>query len=679
MYSLLPDIIKNERRRKITSGEAKVKTQDNATQEKIITNNTEAGCLERKFCEPDDIYDGQISLGTKPGIPAEYICKHEAQLQAKETSLQEALNEVAKLNSRNNRLETAMMETRKNAYEAEEKARKKSQDLTIAKKAIMANNAQINNLQHRNEELSKVLSDTIEESDKTHGELTFWKNKYANDYNQAMRLGEIHMNLGADLFYQMTQLEVILANECSMFFFSPQDMELKGRACNHLTLHLACTTKQSELCELSMMCNANDNLPRDKWMSPGGIRLAIEAPPMNAETVESSTIVASEMEKLQDVVDQDIRVVDDAEDLESTNPKKSTPATKLRSVSAESSLPSPTEEPCSEGGRSDSATSDELEQESSIYEYSILGSIVVPRAEDSLTDDVERMQSLLGFNPNPEEQFYPQYEKASTLPVSNVPVEEISELQEPGSPNRAKELPIYTSYESATGPDVQSLLGYNPEPEEAFYPQYVPRNENEEDSTSTGSIQQDQEQTSAKVSFNEPIFDTKPEDHAPTTIITDSAPLTVEVSFADTSRDFKEEIIVRKRRADTSSTASTELEHQDTQSKTAETTPIFAQETSPTTTAPTSRNSSSSIDITFTSTSQPFVAGAGPKPRMSRTQRREAAMMKAQIEAMAAKQKADAQAVENDGGKMSRQERRAAERKAWKAALKQPRRNIVRF
>ena len=507
-----------------------------------------------------------------------------------------------------------MIETRKNAYEAQEKARKKSRDLTIAKKALIANNTEIDDLERRNEDLSKVLGDTMEESDKTHRDLTFWKNKYTNDYNEAVRLAEIHLNLGADLFYQMTQLEVILANQCNMFFFEAQDTELKLRACMHLTLDLAYTRKQSELCDLSMG-KANDNLPGDKWTAGGGVRLAIEAPPMNADNGESSKITASEIEKLQHLLGQEARVVDDAE------------------------------------------------------------AIVESEREASSIDDAEKLMSLLGYNPNPEEAFYPQYEIANDLPISNESVEETFELQEPQSSSGAIESPIYTSYESDEGPDVTWILGFNPEPEEAFYPQYVPRNENEENSTSTTSIQQDQEQTATNVSLNEPIFDTKPEDHETTTITPDSAPLTIDASFADTSKDFAEEITVRKQRADTSSTASTEL---DTQSKTAEPTPIFSQETSPTTTPPTSRDSSISIDMKFTNTAHPFVAGA--KPRMSRAQRREAALMKAQIEAMAAKQKAADKAKEKDEGeKKSRQERRAAERKARKEGLKKPRRDVVRF
>ena len=599
--------------------------------------------MEHDFCEPENIYDGEISLGTKPGVAAEYLCKHETELRAKDTALQKALKEVANLKLRNNELETAMIETRKNAYEAEEKMLKKRRDLTTAKRALIAYNAEFDVLERRieelergNEDLSKVLSDTLEESDKTHRDLTLWKNKYTNDYNEAVRLAEIHLNLGANLFYQMTQLEVILANQCNMFFFEAQDRELKLRACMHLTLDPAYTRKQSELCHLSDSI-ANDSLPGDKWMAADGHRLAIEAPPMVAATVESSKITASDIEKPQHLLDQETRVVDDAEEVSESE------------------------------------------------------------VEASSVDDAGKLRSLLGYNPNPDEAFYPQYEIASDLPISNESVEETSELHEPESHNGAMELPIYTSYESDTGPDIQSLLGYNAEPEEAFYPQYSPRNETEEGSTSNTSIPQVQEQTTTTASSNEPIFDTKPEDHATTIITTDSAPLPADASFADTSKDLEEELIVRKQRTDTSPTATTEI---DNQSNTAETTPIFSQGTSPTTTAPTSRNSSMdinfintsqttttpptsrdsslSIDIAFTNTSQPFVAGA--KPRMSRAQRREAALMKAQIEAMAAKQKAADKAKEKDEGeKKSRQERRAAERKAWKEGLNKPRRNAVRF
>ena len=540
-----------------------------------------------------------------------------------------------------------MIETRKNAYEAQEKMLKKRRDLTTAKKALIANNTEIDDLERRNadlerrnEDLSKVLSDTIEESDKTHRDLTFLKNKYTNDYNEAVRLAEIHLNLGADLFYQMTQLEVILANQCNMFFFEAQDTEPKLRACMHLTLDLAYTRKQSELCDLSNG-KANDNLPADKWTADGGVRLAIEAPPKDAETGGSSTIVASEMEKLQHLLGQETRVIDDAE------------------------------------------------------------AIVESEREASSIDDAEKLRSLLGYNPNPEEAFYPQYEIESDLPISNESLEETFELQEPQDSNAAIELPIYTSYESNTGPDVQSLLEYNAEPEEASYPQYSLRNENEEHSNSTISTQQDQEQTTTTASFNQPIFDTEPEDRATTTITPDSAPLTVDASFADTSKAFVEEIIVRKQRADTSSTASTEIEQKEpiftlqvSESSPATTAPTsrhssmdikFTNTSQQTTTAPTSRNTSSSsslsvdIDLTFTSTSQPFIAGAGSKPkaRTSRAQRREAALMRKQIEAMAAKQKTADKAKEKDEGeKKSRQERRAAERKAWKEGLKN---DVVRF
>ena len=657
MYSLLPDIIENEGRGKIASGEAKVNTQDNATQEKINTNNIEAGCSEHEFCEPDDIYDGEISLGTKPGVPAAYLCKHQTKLQAKEAALQRALKKVANLETRNKELEEAMVKTRKNAYEAEEKMLKKRRDLTLAKQALIAYNADFDVLERRvedlerrngdlerdnedlqrgNEDLSKVLSDTLEESDKTHRDLTLWKNKYTHDYNDAVRLAEIHLDLGANLFYQMTRLEVVLANQCGMFFFEAQDRELKLRACMHLPLDPAYTRKQSELCKL-LDSIANDSLPGDEWTAADGHRLAIEAPPMVAATVGCSRITASEIEKLQHLLDQETRVGDVAEE--------------------------------------------------------VSGSEV----EASPVDDAEKLRSLLGYNTDPEEAFYPQYEIASDLPMSNESVEETFELQELQDSNAAIDLPIYTSYESNEGPKVQSLLGYNAEPEEVFYPQYSPRNENEDGSAYTDATRQDEEQTTTNVSLNEPIFDTEPGDRAITTITPESATLTVDASFADTPIDLEGELNVRKQRADTSSTATTEI---DTQSNTAGHTPILSsQETSPTTTAPTSRNSSMelnstdtsqstttpptsrdsslSIDIQFSNTSQPFVAGA--KPRMSRAQRREAALMKKQIEDMVAKQKAEDKAAEKEGEKKSRQERRAAERKAWKEGLKKPRRNVVRF
>ena len=616
--------------------------------------------MKPDFTEPDDIYDEEISLGTKPGVPAEYEtrCVHETQLQAKDASLQEALEEISKLKSRNNSLETAMMETRKNAYEAEEKARIKGQKLTIAKKAIIDNNAQINNLERRNTELNVMLSDTADKSDKMHEELVYWKTKYANDYKDAVRLGNIYGKLGADLFYQMTQLEVIIANACGIFFFREQDVELKDRACTNLTLDLAYTTKQCELFELSRELNANNDLSGEKWTAIGQLRLAIEAPPMNNETGESSRVATSEME-LAHVMGQETRVVDDLEHFEPTTSEKSTSETNLRSDSEETSLSSPIEESNGDAGRPDSATSNELEQGSSMCDDSSVGPIVVPEAEDSSNDEGEKMRSLLGYNPNPEEPFYPQYEKASNLHVLNESVEETFDLQQHQSPSGVMESPL-TCYESATGPNVTWILGFNPKPEEPFYPQYSPRNENEGDSTSPASIQQDQEQTNTTV---EPIIDIKLEMQTTATTMADSERLVVDVSFADTSKEF------------TASNDSSELEQQVTPSKTPGTTPIFSQETSPTTTAPTSR--STSINISFSNTSQPFKAGT--KPRMTRAQRREAAMMKAQAEAMAAKKEADDRKEKDEGEKKSRQERRAAERKALKAALKQPRRNIVRF
>ena len=237
--------------------------------------------------------------------------------------------------------------------------------------------------------------------------------------------------------------------------------------------------------------------------------------------------------------------------------------------------------------------------------------------------------------------------------------------QEPQSPNGATESLLSTCYESATGPGVQWLLGFNPEPEEPFYPQYSRHHGNETGSTSPASLQQDQQQPSTLVPENEPIFDIKLEKQTTAITMADAEPLTVDVSFADTSKEFA------------ASTDSTELEQKKATSATSEASPIFTlkfEQSSSGATTPASR--SSSIDITFTNTSQPFKAGS--KPRMTRAQRREAAL-KAQAEAIAAKQKAEARAEEKKGEKMSRQERRAAERKAWKAALKQPRRNIVRF
>lgn len=627
----------------------------------------------RDFAESDDTYDEEISLGTKPGVPAEYEsrCVHETQLQAKDASLQEAHNEIAKLKSRNNRLETAMMETRKNAYEAEEKARVKGQNLTIAKKAIIDNNTQIDDLERRNTELNTILSNTTDKSNKMHEELVYWKTKYANDYKEAVRLGSLHKDLGADLFSQMTELEVMIANGCGTFFFKPQDVELKIRALQNLPLNPASQTTQTNLFKALKGHYADDDVLEEIWTAVGGLRRAIEAPPINDEKDELLRILNSAMKKLPHVIDQETRVVDELEHFQPTTPAKSIPEANVRSGSGETSLSSPVAESNSEEGRPDSATSNELEQGSSMCNDSIAGSIVVPGTEDSSNDE-SWMRSLLGYNPNPEEAFYPQYEKASDLPVSNESVEETFELQGPQSSSGVVESPL-TCYESATGPGVTWMLGINPEPEELFYPQYTPRNENEEHSASTASIPQHQERTSATVPENEPIFDIKLEVQTTTTTMADSKPLAVNISFADTAKNFKEEIAVRMEREDTSSADSTELEHKDTTSTEA-TTPIFtpqvSESSSPTTTAPTSRNSS--INLTFSNPST--------KQRLSRTQRREAAIKEQQAEAtMAAKKEADECKAKDEGEKMSRQERRAAERMAWKKALKQPWRNIVRF
>ena len=367
-----------------------------------------------------------------------------------------------------------MMETRKNAYEAEEKARMKSQDLTIAKKMIINNNAQLDNLERRNKELDTMLSDTVKNSDKMQEELTFWKTKYANDYNEAVRLGDLLSTIGADLFAQMTRLEVMVANGCGTFFFRLQDVELKGRAYMNLPIDLACKTMQDDLCESSKRQNGTNDFPKDEWKANFVLRLAIEAPPPNDETDESLGAVTSELEKLPHIMDQDTHVVDDLGYLEPTTPEKSIPETKLRSDSEETSLVSPTGSSNSEAGHPDSVTSNELEQGSSMCEDSNAESIIIPEIEASSNDEDEgeKLRSVLGYNPNSEEPFYPQYEKASDLPVSNESVEEILELQEPQSPSAATQSLLITFYDSDTGPGVQWLLGYKPEPKEPFYPQY---------------------------------------------------------------------------------------------------------------------------------------------------------------------------------------------------------------
>ncbi len=67
--------------------------------------------------------------------------------------------------------------------------------------------------------------------------------KYVDDLNEAEKFWIIYRIsanahchtsryglIGADLFYRMTYLELIVANGCGRFFFEEQDLELKARA-----------------------------------------------------------------------------------------------------------------------------------------------------------------------------------------------------------------------------------------------------------------------------------------------------------------------------------------------------------------------------------------------------------------------------------------------------------------
>ena len=700
------------------------------------------------FHKSDDIYDGEISLGTKPGVPAEYdsVYVYGAQLQAKDASLQEALKEIAKLELCNDALVSAIIETQKHCYDAEEKARKKSQDLTTAKMVIIDNNAHIENLERWNSQLEMTLRDTIENLDMKHQELIMWKARYAGDCKEVKKFWDLYCGLGADLFYQMTHLEVIIANGCRRFFFEKHDLEIKARAAKYLPLSDACTITQAELFNFSMEAYANHHFSQDAETEYGRLRLAIEAPPAIDETDESSSFVTSEIEQSSPFTSQETSAVDDWEYLKITTPAVSILETNSQSDS-EASLLSISALYNSEEGLPDSATSNEPEPDPNSCEKSGADSINGSDLEDALNAESRGLSWLLGYDPEPEESHYPQYpqgrcmveslqeqvihevpsegspntegpglqplpgfnlhpeedlypqrphqeddkntdiskmiksaenEKLTPLLAYDPVSEESIDPQEPQSFNEAKELPVSTCNEPAAGPNLAWLLRYNPEPEEAFYPQYSQQHEQEEDSTSPASIEQAQEHTSVTVPDIAPIFEVKPDNHVAPTTSADSTPLAVDVSFADTSKDLKEEVMVQNGHEDTASTASTELEQQETSSKTCGAAPIFgAQVEKPPSAATLLASEGLSVNIAFGDTSQPFKAGA--KVRMTRAQRREAAI-KAQAEAMASKQKVDGRVVDDEGGKYgrkeSRQERRAAERKASKAGSKQSKRNV---
>ena len=661
------------------------------------------------------------------------------QLQAKDASLQQALKEIAKL-------EATTTETQKRCYKAEEKARKKSQDLGTARREILANNYQMLALEHRNAELKMELRTTKEDLEKMHKELIDSERRYNIGKEEAIKLWKIYRELGDDMFYHITHLEVIIANECGKFFFEKKDRILKMKAASYLSLDENSKTMQDQLYQLFMEENTSDDLPQEKETAYREFQLAIEAPPTIDKTAESSILLTSGMAQGTQSSIQETKVVEHCGSVEPTTPEK----TKNRS-DLEASPLSSSPQSKSEKGRSDSATSNEFELASSICEDSVADSICEPKVEGtSITESRELgwllgynenpeepfypqylqgadmvgspleeatqevlsqgspeiegpgLQWLLGFNPHPEEPFYPQYpqhneeehnespkttttvknETLNPLMGSKPNLEDSVVSQEARSPSRAEEGPLSTYNEPAAGPNLEWLLGYNPEPEEAFYPQYSQQHGYEGYSTSPVPLQHDQGQNNATVPDEAPIVDAEPEN--PTTPITSAeyTPLTVDVSFANASKKFKEGVLVQTGNEDTASTASTEIEHQDATSKTREPVHIFTpQPENPLPASPTPKPQSPSVDIAFGNTSQPFVAGA--KPRMTRAQRREAAI-KAQAEAMVSKKKMSARVEDDEGGKygrkQSRQERRAAERKAAKKiAGKQVRRDILRL
>ena len=725
-------------------GEAEVNLRRSTLQEtlqgNLDTDGVEEASLNCNFRESNDIYDGEISLGTKPGVPAEYefVCVHEAQLQAKDASLQEVLKEVAKLKSCNKKLEAEITETQKRCDNAEEKARKKSQDLSTAKMEIIDNNTQINNLERQISELEMTLGETMENLEKKHEELVLSEAKYARGLKKATKFWHIYSELGDDLFYQMTYLEVIVANELGRIFFEGQDLELKNRAAKYLPLGEACKTMQADLAKFSWAEDANDDLPVDEVTAGSGFQLAIKAPPAIGETGESSSFVTPEIEPSSHSTSPGTRTVEDRGYLESTTPEVSIPELNAFSES-EASLLSLSALFNSEEGCPDSATSNDPEPESSLCEESGADSFYGPEVEGSSTAETRGLRWLLGYNPSPEEYFYPQYLQGGSMVDStqervihevlsprteapglewllgfNAHPEEPFYPQLPQHDNEEKDNDSTNSTESAEndnltalmgynlsserpvgfrepqsssgakepamGLDLAWLLGYNPEPEEAFYPQYSQHHKHGRDSTSAASVEQVQEPLSAMTPGIAPTFEVYPENHATATALADFEPLAVDISFADTSKDFKEEVLVQAEREDTAATASTELEQQEASSKTYETAPVFTtQVEDPAPAATTPAPQGHSVDITFGDTSQPFKAGT--KVRMTRAQRREAAT-KAQAEAKASKKKTDGPVMDDEGrygGKQSRQERRAAERKASKAGSKQSNRNIWRL
>ena len=692
-----------------------------------------------------DLEKADDPLRPEPGVPTKHesVCVPQLRLQAKDVSLQEALKEVAKLKA-------AITETQKRCHSAEEKAQKKRQELKMAKMVIINNNAQIEKLERRNSQLEMTLSDTMEKLDKKHKDLVDSKAIYTIDYEEGMKLLNIHRKLGDDLFYHMTHLEVIVANEMGLFFFGENDMLLKARAANYLPLSENSKTMQEELLKASKEENANDDLPKGEETAYGEFRLAIQAPPTIDKTAESSSFLTAGMDHFTHSTMQETRVFEDCGSLEPTTPGVSRSEPKALSDEEISPQSLRTLYNCEEE-HPDSVTSNDSESESSACESSGGNAVDGLKLEGPSTTEDRGLDWLLGYNPSPEESFLPQYQQGGSMNESSqeqvnheVLSEGSPETEGPGvqwllgynahpeepfypqyaehdeekdtdstkmttspkndtlipvtgsesglvepvdsqdhqSTSEAKESPISTCDEPAAGPKLAWLLGYNPEPEEAFYPQYSQQRDDQGDTTSPASIKQDQEQKDATVTDTAHIFEVKPENHGTATTTTESTPLTVDVSFADRSKDFKEEVMVQTEpeTGDTASTASTELEQQETSSKSREASPIFTtQAVEPPTASTTSPTESPSIDISFGNTSEPFKAGA--KVRMTRAQRREAAM-KAQAEAMASKKKMEGH-VEEEGGKFgrkeSRQERRAADRKASKAGAKQLKRNVWRL
>ena len=681
----------------------------------------------------------QNSTGGHQGTHDDSCCVHKVQLQAKDALLQEALKEIAKL-------EATTTETQERCYRAEAKARKKSQDLTTAKGKILANHYQMLALERGNSELKMELRTTVENLEKMDKELVDSERRYTIGKDKAVEWCNVYQALGVDLFYHITQLEVIVANECGRFFFGKNDVILKKKAANYIPIDEASKTMQDRLFNLFMERDANDDLPQGEETAVGNFRLAIEAPPTIDQTAESSSLLTSGIAQLINSTIQKIRLVEDNGSLEPTTPEKSNNRSDLEASPQSSSPQSKSEE-----GRPDSATSNDSEPASSICEDSVADSICEPKVEGAPTTEIPELGWLLGYNENPEEPFYPQYLQGAGM-VDSPPVEvkhevlsedspetegpgvqyllgfnphpdepfypqyhqqneeEHNELtkmttsamnetlkplmgstpaledsvvsQEAQSPSGTEEEPPSTYDEPAAGPKLEWLLGYNPEPEEAFYPQYPQQDENERKQRSPIPVENGQGQIDATVPDEAPALEAKPEHPTTPTTLADSTPLAVDIPFADTSKASKEEVLVQTGNEDTASTASTEIEHQETSLKTREPVHIFTPQPQPTLPAsPTPPPQASSIDISFGNTSEPFVAGA--KPRMTRAQRREAAI-KAQAETIASKNKKIEKVEEKEGGrfgkKESRQERRAAERKAAKKTVgKQAKRDLWRL